>query len=322
MSKSLTLTQQNRNTLAVVLEQEKDYVSSVIPVEKVSDFKNNYLELANNAYLIEKIPTKEILQTAVNATALGININPIYKECYILPFNTKGKGMVASIVISKDGMAQIYFNAGFLFKMDRVWSLNGKVQKESDMSYEELMLLKPTSHQFVLENLVGWEVSLEDISTNDVKIPIQSTFVSLEYAKEVTKQLQTPEHSIQTYEHKVARRADRDFFIPRFRKSLMLEKVEDYNNSKDDTEDDAVNTTIVDAPTQTVDLKKSTSTETEAIEADIEETVVTVQNVMDYYLEAEAEKKVLIQGVMGNNPDWRTYDSTKLIELLEQIKGL
>lgn len=75
-------------------------------------------------------------------------------------------------------------------------------------------------------------------------------------------------------------------------------------------------------PTQTVDLSKTKQVEAGAVEAEIEETVVTVNDVMALYMSADDDKKVKIQEVMQTNPDWRGYDNAGLSVIMEQIKGL
>lgn len=312
----VSATQQNRNALATTLEQEREYVTSVIPVDKVDEFKNNYLELAQNSYLMKEIPLVEVLRTAVNATALGVNINPIYRECYILPFNTKS-GKVASIVLEQDGHKNIAFQSGFFLDVVNVWSLNGKEKRESDMAYSELALLKTTDIEFVKEHLLGWEVILEDISDSEVKIPKQAKFVGLEFVLEATKQLQSPQYSIQTWVHKAVRRAMRDMFIPRHRKSVMLEKIDDWNNKNESREDAPILAETTTDEVTTVNLKKETE---EVVEAVVEEAETKVQDIMDYYMNLDADAKGKVTTIMTQEPDWRTYESSRLAELLDKIK--
>ena len=317
MSTQLTKIDNNTQALTTELNNSIDYIKGILTPEQEQDFKNNFLALAQNSYLIEKIPTKEILKTAVTATELGININPTFKECYILPFGTKS-GMVASIVISKEGLMQQAFNSGFLLKLDRVWNINGDTKKESDMSFEVLALLKPTSNKFVLENLVGWEVSLTDISNNAIKIPYQKTFVGIDYAKEVTKQLQSPQHSIQTYEHKVARRANGDFFIPRSRRTDTMLKLDEYNDSKefDGTAE------VVEVETETVDLMAENKKQEELPNSAGLIWTCTADDIMFEYKNADADKKVMIQAIMKENEGWREFNNLKMAELHDKLTAL
>ena len=220
---ALTKVDQNRQALSAVLDSNRNYVHSVIPIEKEDEFKGNFLELAQNSYLMEKIPPKEVLITALNATKLGLNVNPIYKELYVLPFNVKGKGMVASIVIPKQGHAQIAYDAGFFLDISLVFNMNGTILSEKEMSREQKATIETTNPQWVDEHLIGWDISLEDISNNDIKVPTQTKFIEAGYAREVTKELQSPQYKIQTWTHKAVRRAMGDLFIPKHRKNLFLE---------------------------------------------------------------------------------------------------
>jgi len=315
MNTALTKTEQNRKQLATVLQQNKSYVYSVIPIEKEQDFQTNFLELAQNNYLMEKIPPKEILITALNATKLGLNVNPIYKEIYVLPFNVKGRGMVASIVIPKQGHIQMAFDAGFFLKIDLVFNLNGTIVTESNMTMEQKIQIDTTNSKWVDEHLVGWEITLDDISNNEIKVPTQTKFIEVNYAKEVTKELQMPQYKIQTWTHKAVRRAMGDMFIPKHRKNMMLEYVEAFNVQNEQKKIEENATPNVNEAQKPVDLKA---------QAEVEESLfgVTVSDIMDFYMEADNDKKARISEVMVIKNDWREYDSVKLGQLMEEIKAL
>ncbi len=311
MSTALTKVEQGRQNLSTALTQNIDYVRSVIPLDKEEEFKTNFMELAQNSYLMDKIPPKEVLITALNATKMGLNVNPIYKELYILPFNVKGKGMVASIVITFNGNAQMAYDKGFFLSSDPVFLIQGKAKRKSEIPVEQLITIKTTDKEWVKDNTLGWYIGLKDISSSEIQLPYQEVFVEFSYALHVAKELQSPDHLLQTLLHKVIRRAITEMVIPRGRGFVAPEEFEGVVVKDETTKSEA---------TQTVDLSKQKPVET--VEAEVEEIVVTVQDVMDYYLNSEDDKKVLIQGVMGSNPDWRTYDSKKLGGLMEEIKGL
>lgn len=315
----LTKVEQNRQTLSTVLSNNTEYVRSMIPLDKEDEFKNNFLELAQNGYLMEQIPPKEVLVTALNATKLGLNVNPIYKELYVLPFNVKGKGMVASIVIPKQGHAQIAYDAGFFLDISNVFNLNGKVVSEKDMSREEQISINTTDEKWVDEHLLGWDISLVDISNNEIKVPTQTKFIEVAYAREVTKGLQDTRFKIQSWTHKAVRRAMGDFFIPKHRRNMIIEEVEAFNvtNEKENSNETVSTQKEASSKATTFDISKD-SVEPEAIEADIEE--VTIDTINAFYKEADKELKGKITGVLPQ--DWRSKSSDDLAEIYETLKAL
>jgi len=311
---ALTKTEQNRSVLASMFEREREYVETVITVDKIDDFRANYLELAQNGYLMEQIPPKEVLITAVNATALGVNVNPIYKEAYILPFNVKGKGMVASIVIPKQGHIQMAFQAGFFLHIENVWSINGSTKIESEMTYDELSLIKTTDINFVKEHLIGWQFVFEDISYEAIKVPTQKKFVGLEFALAATKQLQTQEFSIQTWVHKAVRRAMGEMFIPRHRKNMMLENIENWNNKNED------GTSSKEPTAEPIDpLSKP---QEEYTDAEIEATV-TLDDVKALYMDATAEHQARMGEIFQKRGNWRAMtDKGEIKTLYDEVKAV
>lgn len=311
MGTALTKVEQSRQSLSVALTDNIDYVRSVIPLDKEEEFKTNFMELAQNSYLMDGIPPKEVLITALNATKMGLNVNPIYKEMYVLPFSVKGKGMVASIVTTFNGNAQMAYDKGFFLSSDPVFLMTGKAKRKSEIPIEQLITIKTTDADWVKENTLGWYVGLKDISNSEIPLPYQEVFVEFSYAMHVAKELQSPDHLLQTLLHKVVRRAITEMIIPRGRGFVAPEEFEGVVVKDEKTKDE---------PTQTVDLSKTPQVETDAVDAEIEESVVTVDDIMAYYL--ESDNKVKIQDLMVSHGEWKTYDQGKLSELMEEIKGL
>jgi hypothetical protein len=61
----------------------------VIPVAKQEAFKNNFLELATQDYLLSIVDVKELVRFATIVTKTGLDISPSSKEVYIIPFIQK-----------------------------------------------------------------------------------------------------------------------------------------------------------------------------------------------------------------------------------------
>lgn len=309
---ALTKVDQDRQQLSKAMTSNIEYVRSVIKPDEEEEFKTNLMELAQNAYLMEKIPPKEVLITALNATKIGLNVNPIHKELYVLPFNVKGKGMVASIVVTFNGNAQMAYNNGFFLSADPVFLMDGKAKRKSEIPLEELVGIRTTEQNWVKDNTLGWFIGLKDISNSEIKLPDQEVFVEFGYALHVAKELQSPDHLLQTLLHKAVRRAITEMIIPRGRGFVSPDEHEAVVIEDSVKEDDE--------PTQTVDLKNVT--ETEAVEAVIEESTATKQEVMNYYGRADSDTQGKITGVMAKHPTWKEYDGEKMFELLKEIKEL
>jgi len=228
------------NALAVIRERKTELAKvakaneallNTLPESKRDEFKANFMELAQNDYLMQKIAPKEILKFAIDITKVGVNINPIAKECYILPFDTKigdQKVMIPQAVFPDNGLKQIAYKSGMFLKIDPVYLINGKVKAESELSREEQASIRSTDEQWVEEALVGYDIILEDLRE---EIPTQKKFIEAEYCKEVTKTLKDKRFKIQTWKHKAARRAFSDFFIPSNRNQYIFEKVDHVNEN-------------------------------------------------------------------------------------------
>ena len=242
----------NKDALELALAGDAEYINNLLKDPRkpkaLIEFKSALIELSGNAYLMEKIPAAQIVRVAAQATYMGLSVNPLHKECDILPFNVKGKGVVASIVAKKKGVQEMAFSAGFFFDVDPVWSIPNLapplppeiamnlpeppemvIKAESEMTREELIGLDPSDPKFFNEHMKGWDFTLTDMLDNDSgsKVQPQKEFVSLKDAKAVTGSMQATEHSLkQAYVHKAIRRAMTEFYIPRNRNSSFLKMIE------------------------------------------------------------------------------------------------
>ena len=206
---ALVKIEENKKKLVTALDGNVNLLMDRLPDEaKQQAFRENFLELAENDYLISKVEPKHILTFALNVSKLGIDINPIYKEAYILPFNVKDKGMMPTLVMPKNGIRQIAYDAGFFLEIDRVYEFeSGGTIAQSDMSQEQLSLIKTTDGDWVDKHFNGFNITLTDLIDGDRKLPVQTSYVGAEYVKSVTKQLLSKDYKIQTWEHKACRRA-------------------------------------------------------------------------------------------------------------------
>lgn len=318
---ALVKIEKNKKALSATLTANEKLIMDRLPGEQEQqDFRENFLELAESDYLIEKVDPKHILTFALNVSKLGININPIYKEAYIVPFQVKNKGMMPTLIMPKQGIRQIAYDAGFFLDIDRVYNLNGEIIPQSKMNREQLASLKTTDGKWVDEHFEGFEISLTDLMDGNKKLPVQSTFVGAEYVKKVTKQLQSQDYKIQSWEHKACRRAFNEFFIPRGRKNVVLDEVEKLNDLQEFDEADKL-------PSDDKDLKKSIL-EDDAIDADYtemadEETFATVKDVLTFYKKHKGtDKGNKIEEAMMDDAEWRSHTPEKLTELYNKLKSL
>lgn len=322
---ALVKIEKNKKSLVSALEDNKKLLIDRLPDESQQQaFKENFLELAENDFLIEKVEPKHILTFALNVSKLGININPIYKEAYILPFNVKDKGMMPTLVMPKNGIRQIAYDAGFFLEIDRVYSFeSGGTIAQSEMSQDQLSLLKTTDGAWVDKHFDGFNITLTDLIESEKKLPVQTAYVGSEYVKKVTKQLQSQDYKIQTWEHKACRRAFEEFFIPRERRSTVLMEVDKLNDSQEiiDTEETT--------PANDVDVKK-TLLEDDAIEGELvvdefvcDVEIVTEKTIIDYYdKNIKTDRGQLLKAEIMKQKDWRKYDQEKLSKLYQTLKDL
>lgn len=224
----------NAQSLKQALVKNERFIISQIGETGREEFGVALEALASNDRLMEMIPADQVVRVAANATSLGVSVNPFYKECDILPFNTNGT-QVASMVIKKKGLQEICYNSGFFLDAFELWKhpsiANGKTIREDDMSTEDMVLLKKADKGFVQDYFQGWDFILEDISSVDNPLPKQEKFIAYSEAQALNKNMQAPDHSqIPAFFHKAARRAfSTKFFMPRAR-AKQFAKLEQIDN--------------------------------------------------------------------------------------------
>ncbi len=229
MSTQLTILEKNKNLLAQTLQTSAQMLQT-LDTEKREEFKSNFLELASNDYLVGNIQPKELLQFCMGVTKLGLNINPAYKEVYVIPFKTKVRNsqvMLPQAIIPLQGMQEMAYKAGFYLRLYEVYSFGNEIVSEKGMGRKYQRQLNTSNPQWVDQHFVGFDVELIDIKG---EIPEQYKFVEVQYIKDVTKTLKDQKFKVQTWRHKAVRRAFGDFFIPRGRKMDVLEKLDHINN--------------------------------------------------------------------------------------------
>jgi len=229
MSTQLTILEQNKQHLLQTLQTSNQMLQALEP-EKQEEFKSNFLELASNDYLIGAVQPKELLQFCLGITKLGLNINPAYKEVYVIPFKTKVRNsqvMLPQAIIPLSGMQEMAYKAGFYLRLYEVYRFGEDIVSEKGMPRKYQTQLNTSNPQWVDQHFVGFDVELIDTKG---EIPEQYKFVEVAYLKDVTKTLKDQKFKVQTWRHKAVRRAFGDFFIPRGRKMEVLEKLDHINN--------------------------------------------------------------------------------------------
>ena len=226
----LTIVEKNKSYLAQALQNSAQLLQT-LSAEMQEEFKRNFLELASNDYLLSKVAPKELIQFCIGITKLGLNINPAYKEVYIVPFNTKvgnTKIMLPQAIIPLNGMQEMAYDSGFYLRLYEVWDFgSGNVVSEKGMERKYQRMLKTSNPKWVDEHFFGFDIELVDIKG---EIPDQYKFVEASYLKEVTKTLKDERFKVQTWRHKAVRRAFGDFFIPRGRTMDVITKLEHLND--------------------------------------------------------------------------------------------
>jgi len=230
---NLTVIETNKNTLSGYLNQHQN-LFDIIKQEQQEEFKSNFLELASNDYLVSKVLPTELVKFCVSVTLMGLNINPAYKEVYIVPYNTEvrknaPKIMLPQAIIPLNGIQERANKNGFFLHIYEVYKFDdGKIISEKEMSREYQIQLDTTNSNWFNKHFVGFDVVLTDLRK---QIPEQIKFVDAKYLKEVTMTIKSQSYKAQTYRHKAARRAFGDFNIPRDRKDNVLVELEHLNDT-------------------------------------------------------------------------------------------
>lgn len=221
---------QNKNRLARALDENNCLLQS-IPVENQQEFRENFLELASNDYLVSAIDLEEIIRFAVNITKLGLNVNPAYKEVYIVPFYTKvrdRKVMLPQAIIPLNGLQEMAYRNGLFLRLYGVYKIGSEIVSEKEMKRHHQVELKTSDAQWVDDHFVGFDVVLEDLRG---EMPPQIQFVEVGYLRKVTKTIKDASFKTQTWRHKAVRRAFDNFLVPRNRQVDVFTKVDHINNA-------------------------------------------------------------------------------------------
>lgn len=221
---------QNKTHMTQAVEQNLDIIQSM-PMEMQEEFKANVLELATNDYLLSAVHPREIIEFAKNITLTGLNVNPVYKEVYIVPFNTKVRGskiMIPQAIIPLNGMQEMAYKNGLFLRVYSVFKIGNETVSTKEMKRHHQAQLQTSSPSWVDANFVGFDVVLIDLRH---EMPEQIEFVEVSYLREVTKTIKDERFKTQTWRHKAVRKAFDNFLVPRNRQIDVFAKVDHINNA-------------------------------------------------------------------------------------------
>ena len=228
---NMALLENKRKELIQGLANSKEHVD-LIPVDKQESFKNNFLELATQDYLLSIVDVKELVRFTAYITKVGLDIAPSSKEVYIIPFDTKvnnQKVMLPQAIIPLNGMQQLAYQKGFFLILEAVYKFDdGSSESESKLSRAQQAMLQTANPRWVEEHFIGFDCILTDLKK---ELPTQVKFVDLNYIKAATKTIKDERWKLQTWRHKAVRRAYGDFMIPKDRKIDVFESIENLNDS-------------------------------------------------------------------------------------------
>ena len=228
---NMALLENKRKELIQGLANSKEHVD-LIPVDKQESFKNNFLELATQDYLLSIVDVKELVRFATYITKVGLDIAPSSKEVYIIPFDTKvnnQKVMLPQAIIPLNGMQQLAYQKGFFLILEAVYKFDdGSSESESKLSRAQQAMLQTANPKWIESHFIGFDCILTDLKK---ELPTQVKFVDLNYIKAATKTIKDERWKLQTWRHKAVRRAMGDFMIPKDRKIDAFESIEHLNDS-------------------------------------------------------------------------------------------
>ena len=228
---NMALLENKRKELIQGLANSKEYVD-LIPVDKQESFKNNFLELATQDYLLSIVDVKELVRFTAYITKVGLDIAPSSKEVYIILFDTKvnnQKVMLPQAIIPLNGMQQLAYQKGFFLILEAVYKFDdGSSESESKLSRAQQAMLQTANPKWIESHFIGFDCILTDLKK---ELPTQVKFVDLNYIKAATKTIKDERWKLQTWRHKAVRRAYGDFMIPKDRKIDVFESIEHLNDS-------------------------------------------------------------------------------------------
>ena len=321
MSTAIAIYAQRREELKKAIEKNRELLT-ILPPRKQEEFKKNFVELANNDYLLNNTNINLVVKLAIDLTKIGLDINPFKKEVYIVPFETKinnQKMMVPQAIIPMKGIQEIYIQANFLLKVFKVWDIgDGIVKSEADMSYKELSLIDETDKKFRDSYFIGFDVRLIDLKDN---LPEQRQFVSYKYTKSVVKNMKVPEEFyLEGLVHKAVRKASRYFVIPKERMKDIVDETETANETLINEKEIEPLPNKTAKPSDPLLLQKQKQEDMpKAKEVIKEKEAITVDSFRELYKRLSAEKKGEFLG-FTEGVDLNSLSKEALESFYEEVK--
>jgi len=159
MNHELTVLENNKSYLSNLIDNNQKIVQ-ILDAKLQQEFYKNFLELATNDYLVSKVNPQILLKFCISVTLMGLNINPAYKEVYIVPYNTeirKGtpKVMLPQAIIPLNGIQERVSKQGFFLRLYEVYNFDGEIVSEKEMQRKHQVLLDTTNQQWFDKHFVG-----------------------------------------------------------------------------------------------------------------------------------------------------------------------
>jgi len=229
---NLQMLNDKRGELETALVENSAVVQTLAP-EQQESFKKNFLEFANQEYLLSVVEAKEIIRFAVNVTKIGLDIAPSSQEVYIIPFDTKVNGqkvMLPQAIIPYNGMQQLAYQSGFMLTADPVYKFSEtEAAAARELTRIQQSKLDTANPVWLNKHFIGFDVILKDIVGN---LGEQVYFVDVSYVKAATKTNKDEKWSLSTWTHKAVRKAYKQFMVPRERAMEKFEKIEKLNDDQ------------------------------------------------------------------------------------------
>lgn len=185
MENEVTLSERIKNSLDKVDSREKMLSFFGNNEEKIVKFKSALIAISQNEMLKNCTP-KSVLTSAFNLVEIGLEINPILNQCYILKYKNDDDLSSAEPVISYKGWQTLIERTGkkvkafSIFKCD-TFELDLSDFNEKITFIPNLNERKESNDKWYQENLKGVLVKIKDMKDGYVK----NIFVSVDKIEKI-----------------------------------------------------------------------------------------------------------------------------------------
>lgn len=130
MNNQNQLAQQKNQTFSAYVNNSnvKQAITNTLGEKKALSFMTNIITTVSNNPALQECQRDTVLCGALQGEALGLSFNPNLGQCYLVPYNDRNRGKVATFQIGYKGFIQLAINSGFYKKINAIAIKEGELR--------------------------------------------------------------------------------------------------------------------------------------------------------------------------------------------------